>query len=115
MERAAWLGNDETHYVRKWPEKDVKDLKSLNRIIRIKSGSVLGQRSQTGSRDDLPGEILRRLDLGVKRYEQTGIRRAVVGTVQRHVAAAVGSGDFTAIAATMPSNQYSTTATITCA
>jgi hypothetical protein len=28
-ERAAWLGNDETHYVRKWEDKDVTDLKRL--------------------------------------------------------------------------------------
>lgn len=28
-ERATWLGNDETHYVRKWSGKDVGDLKSL--------------------------------------------------------------------------------------
>lgn len=28
-ERAAWLGNDETHYVRKWEEKDINDLKGL--------------------------------------------------------------------------------------
>jgi hypothetical protein len=27
--RAAWLGNDETHYVRKWTDKDVRDLKIL--------------------------------------------------------------------------------------
>ncbi|RKS42508.1 uncharacterized protein DUF4145 [Gillisia mitskevichiae] len=27
--RATWLGNDETHYVRKWEMKDVKDLKTL--------------------------------------------------------------------------------------
>ena len=27
--RAAWLGNDETHYVRKWTDKDLKDLKKL--------------------------------------------------------------------------------------
>lgn len=27
--RAVWLGNDETHYVRKWEEKDLKDLKTL--------------------------------------------------------------------------------------
>jgi len=27
--RAAWLGNDETHYVRKWEGKDIKDLKIL--------------------------------------------------------------------------------------
>lgn len=28
-QRAAWLGNDETHYVRKWTNKDVSDLKTL--------------------------------------------------------------------------------------
>lgn len=28
-ERAAWLGNDETHYLRKWIEKDINDLKKL--------------------------------------------------------------------------------------
>jgi hypothetical protein len=27
--RAAWLGNDETHYVRVWADKDLKDLKDL--------------------------------------------------------------------------------------
>ena len=26
--RAVWLGNDETHYARKWAEKDVSNLKS---------------------------------------------------------------------------------------
>lgn len=30
--RAAWLGNDETHYTRKWTEKDIKDLKALVRL-----------------------------------------------------------------------------------
>lgn len=30
--RAVWLGNDETHYVRKWEEKDVNDLKLLVRL-----------------------------------------------------------------------------------
>lgn len=28
-ERATWLGNDETHYVRKWENKDINDLKVL--------------------------------------------------------------------------------------
>lgn len=28
-ERAVWLGNDETHYVRKWEDKDIKDLIGL--------------------------------------------------------------------------------------
>jgi len=27
--RATWLGNDETHYVRKWGDKDIEDLKTL--------------------------------------------------------------------------------------
>jgi hypothetical protein len=27
--RAAWLGNDETHYYRKWTDKDITDLKAL--------------------------------------------------------------------------------------
>lgn len=27
--RAVWLGNDETHYTRKWEEKDLQDLKKL--------------------------------------------------------------------------------------
>jgi len=28
-ERAAWLGNDETHYLRKWSDKDIGDLTKL--------------------------------------------------------------------------------------
>lgn len=27
--RAAWLGNDETHYIREWKDKDLDDLKEL--------------------------------------------------------------------------------------
>jgi hypothetical protein len=30
--RAVWLGNDEAHYVRKWIDKDVVDLKVLIRL-----------------------------------------------------------------------------------
>lgn len=30
--RATWLGNDETHYIRKWESKDVEDLKLLVRL-----------------------------------------------------------------------------------
>jgi hypothetical protein len=30
--RAAWLGNDETHYVRKWEDHDLEDLKSLIKV-----------------------------------------------------------------------------------
>lgn len=29
---ATWLGNDETHYVRKWLDKDISDLKRLIRL-----------------------------------------------------------------------------------
>lgn len=35
--RAAWLGNDETHYIRKWEDKDISDLKTL---INLSSGWV---------------------------------------------------------------------------
>lgn len=27
--RAIWLGNDETHYIRKWEDKDIEDLKQI--------------------------------------------------------------------------------------
>lgn len=30
--RAAWLGNDETHYVRRWEGKDITDLKALLKV-----------------------------------------------------------------------------------
>lgn len=30
--RAAWLGNDETHYLRKWKDKDLEGLKKLIRL-----------------------------------------------------------------------------------
>ena len=32
-EKAAWLGNDEAHYIRKWEEHDINSLKSLLRIV----------------------------------------------------------------------------------
>ncbi len=32
-ERAVWLANDESHYVRKWEDKDVKDLKLIIKLI----------------------------------------------------------------------------------
>jgi hypothetical protein len=31
-ERATWLGNDETHYVKKWIDKDINDLKLLIKL-----------------------------------------------------------------------------------
>jgi hypothetical protein len=30
--RATWLGNDETHYFKKWEDKDLDDLKKLIEI-----------------------------------------------------------------------------------
>jgi len=30
--RASWLGNDETHYVRKWVDKDINDMKILIKL-----------------------------------------------------------------------------------
>jgi len=35
--RAAWLGNDETHYIKKWEDKDINDLKIL---VQLTSGWV---------------------------------------------------------------------------
>lgn len=32
-QRAAWLGNDETHYTKKWDGKDLSDLKKLIEIV----------------------------------------------------------------------------------
>jgi hypothetical protein len=32
-ERATWLGNDETHYKRRWPDKDLSDLKRLIGLV----------------------------------------------------------------------------------
>ena len=31
-ERASWLGNDETHYIKKWGDKDINDLKILIKL-----------------------------------------------------------------------------------
>ncbi len=33
-ERATWLGNDETHYVRTWLDKDLQDLKDLIKLTQ---------------------------------------------------------------------------------
>jgi len=38
--RATWLGNDETHYYKKWPEKDISDLKTL---IQLTINSIENQ------------------------------------------------------------------------
>jgi hypothetical protein len=39
--RAAWLGNDEAHYLRKWEDKDVSDLKLLLRLTMNAIGNRL--------------------------------------------------------------------------
>ena len=31
-ERAAWLGNDETHHVPKWEDKDLQDLQKFIKL-----------------------------------------------------------------------------------
>ncbi|PPT17173.1 DUF4145 domain-containing protein [Xanthomonas arboricola] len=50
--RAAWLGNDEAHYVRKWIDKDVSDLKVLIRLLGIWiESTILTFRFQ----DEMPG------------------------------------------------------------
>jgi hypothetical protein len=39
--RAAWLGNDEAHYVRRWEDKDISDLKVLIRLTINWADNVL--------------------------------------------------------------------------
>jgi hypothetical protein len=54
-ERATWLGNDETHYVRTWPDNDLKDLKRLIKLtqywissefLTLRYGSEMAKRKQ---------------------------------------------------------------------
>lgn len=40
--RATWIGNDETHYIRKWEEKDVNDLVALINLTILWIESVIG-------------------------------------------------------------------------
>jgi hypothetical protein len=46
--RAAWLGNDETHYVRKCEDHDITDLKTLLRLTALWIESVLVTRKYEG-------------------------------------------------------------------
>jgi hypothetical protein len=32
--RATWLGNDETHYERRWKDKDLNDLKTMINLVQ---------------------------------------------------------------------------------
>ena len=50
---ATWLGNDETHYYRKWEDKDLSDLKQLlhmtinsidNQLLAEKYKKEMGER-----------------------------------------------------------------------
>lgn len=50
--RAAWLGNDETHYYRKWESHDLQDLKSLIKItVNAIHNDLLGRKYE----ESMPG------------------------------------------------------------
>ncbi len=52
-ERAAWIGNDETHYVRKWTDKDLKDLKTLIGLsVHWISAEILTEQYEENMRND---------------------------------------------------------------
>jgi hypothetical protein len=47
--RAAWLGNDEVHYVRRWADKDINDLRTLVQLtVNWIHNEVLTEQYQTG-------------------------------------------------------------------
>lgn len=50
--RATWLGNDETHYVRKWEDKDVSDLKLLIHLTVNWIDNVLLTQKYIGEMDE---------------------------------------------------------------
>ncbi len=50
--RATWLGNDETHYVRKWATRDVNDLKIL---IDLTVGWIEMEYLTSTFKKDMPG------------------------------------------------------------
>jgi hypothetical protein len=49
--RAVWLGNDETHYIRKWEDKDLSDLKTL---IKLTLHWIEMEFLTDGIEDDMP-------------------------------------------------------------
>jgi len=53
-ERAVWLGNDETHYVRRWENKDIQDLKIL---IRLTMAWIVNSTLTNQYLEDMPGKI----------------------------------------------------------
>lgn len=54
--RATWLGNDETHYVRKWEDKDIEDLKILIRLTLNWLDNVLLTEKYASEMPDKPGK-----------------------------------------------------------
>ncbi len=45
IKRATWLGNDEAHYLRKWEDKDIDDLKVLIKIsVNFIESHLVGQK-----------------------------------------------------------------------
>lgn len=50
-ERATWLGNDETHYTRKWEGKDLSDLKTL---IQLTIHWIITEKLTEGLEQDMP-------------------------------------------------------------
>jgi hypothetical protein len=54
--RATWLGNDETHYVRKWEDKDIEDLKILIRLTLNWLDNVLLTEKYSNEMPDKPGK-----------------------------------------------------------
>jgi hypothetical protein len=50
-ERAVWLGNDETHYLRKWEGKDLQDLK---RLISLTVHWIEMEELTKAAMDDMP-------------------------------------------------------------
>ena len=49
--RAAWLGNDETHYLRKWEGKDLQDLKQL---LALTVTTIRGELLYENMKKDMP-------------------------------------------------------------
>lgn len=47
---AAWLGNDETHYERRWIDKDIEDLKNL---ISLTAHSVTAARMRSDYEEEM--------------------------------------------------------------
>jgi hypothetical protein len=67
--RAAWLGNDETHYARIWSKHDITDLKILirltqnwisNELLTQKYLSELPEKPKTGGKPDEAGNNVKR-------------------------------------------------------